>query len=109
MMRRTVCCVLLETLLQAGTEASSRDLTAWTPREARGACAALANLAVRRASVARIVYTPPASFKQGAWTLRGVLRLTQAPDGLTRAPFTCVFSKSSDIFDVKPVSLTQGS
>ncbi|MBB5233215.1 hypothetical protein [Deinococcus budaensis] len=108
-MRRIVRCVLLGTLLSTGAKASSRDLAAWTPREARGACAALANLAVRRASIARIVYTRPATFRQGTWTLRGVLRLTQAPGGLNRAPFTCVFTQASDLFEVKPVSLTLGS
>lgn len=108
-MRRPICCLLAVTLLSAGAEASSRDLAAWTPREARGACAALANLAVRRASIARVVYTRPATFRQGKWTLRGVLRLTQAPGGLNRAPFTCVFTRNSDLFEVQPVSLTLGS
>lgn len=75
---------------------------------ARANCLSLANLAIRRANVSRLVYARPAEYRAGAWTLAGEMKLTGAPAGLTTAPFTCVFTAMSDIFRTRPDSLTTG-
>jgi len=54
----------------------------WTPAQARANCTALAFLAVRRATIVRLVFTRPARHLARVWTLTGVAHLSGAPDGL---------------------------
>ncbi|GBF05058.1 hypothetical protein DAERI_030224 [Deinococcus aerius] len=75
---------------------------------AREHCRSLAFLAVRRAEVKQLVYTQPARYREGAWTLGGFVSLAHAPNGLRRAPLVCTFTKDADLFSTQPNSLTLG-
>ena len=86
----------------------AEQLEHWTPNLARANCLSVANQAIRRANVSRLVYTRPARYREGAWTLTGVVFLTGAPMGLKTAPFICTFTVGSDIFETKPGNLTMG-
>ncbi|MBZ9750433.1 hypothetical protein K7W42_06110 [Deinococcus sp. HMF7604] len=106
-------CLLVLGLFSALTlgygQVSPSRLQGWTPRLARKACISLATLAVRRADIRQVVFTQPARFREGSWTLTGVLQLQYAPSGLTRAPFICQFTPGADLFEVVLVSLILGA
>lgn len=105
-MRRLFRGLLLLALIPFAT--AGTELAGWTPGVAREHCRSLAFLAVRRAEVKQLVYTQPARYREGAWTLKGFVRLAHAPNGMKSAPFVCTFTKSSDLFTIEPVSLATG-
>ncbi|BDP41329.1 hypothetical protein DAETH_12980 [Deinococcus aetherius] len=106
MSRRVLKNFLIAVAVLSGS--AGADISEWTPRQARGACASLAAIAVRRASTVKLVFTRPATYRQGTWKLQGFALLTGAPNGLRRAPFYCTFTKGTDNFYIEPGSLTMG-
>jgi len=92
----------------SGVQSHAVRLDHWTPVQARANCTELATLAIRRATVTQLIFTRPFRHFAGVWTLTGVVRLSRAPGGLRRAPFTCTFTATQDSFVVTPVQLTMG-
>jgi len=98
----------LTTHFPAASQTYAERQDHWTPAQARANCTALAFLAVRRATIVRLVFTRPARHLARVWTLTGVAHLSGAPDGLRQAPFICTCTAAEDAFRITPAQLTMG-